>query len=72
MGGRNREEALRAFPILKFFAFDHLPEGDLQTVSKWFCDLAFTLGETFPETAETSAALRKLLEAKDCAVRARL
>jgi hypothetical protein len=72
MGGRSREEALEAFPILKFFAYEHLPEGDLQTVSSWFCDLAFRLGETFPVNAETSAALRKLLEAKDCAVRARI
>lgn len=54
--------------ILKFFAYDHLPEH-LQKISKPFCDLAHEVaaGSSNPET---TAALRKLLEAKDAAVRA--
>lgn len=59
------------YPILAFFAFEHLPEP-LQEVSRPFCELAVTMAETLPQTAETSAGLRKLLEAKDCAVRSAL
>lgn len=58
-------------PILKFFAYSHLPEH-LQEVSKPFGDLAFHLAETLPPGPETTTALRKLLESKDCAVRASL
>ena len=55
-------------PILKFFAFSHLPPF-LQAVSKPFADLAIALVATTPPGAEQSAGLRKLLEAKDCFVR---
>lgn len=58
-------------PILKYFAFEHLP-AHLQEVSKPFCELARQMHETLPSCVETDAGLRKLLEAKDCAVRARL
>lgn len=56
-------------PIMKFFAYEHLPER-LQVVSKPIGDLARQMSETLPESAEKSAGLRKLLEAKDCLVRA--
>lgn len=56
-------------PIMKYFAYAHLPEK-LQAVSKPFGDLANQLDETLPNGAEKSAGLRKLLEAKDCMVRA--
>ncbi len=56
--------------IMQFFAFDHLPEH-LQAVSKPFAELAETI-HLLPRNAERSVALRKLLEAKDAAVRARL
>jgi hypothetical protein len=59
------------YPILKFFAWTHLPPH-LQEVSKPFGDLAVLMIETLPRCAETAAGLRKLLEAKDCAVRAKL
>lgn len=59
----------RTYPILKFFKYAHLP-GRLQEVSKPFCDLAHKMAEELPPCDETSAGLRKLLEAKDCAVRA--
>mgnify|MGYP006349697699 FL=1 len=57
--------------IMRFFKYDHLPEK-MQAVSKPFCELADKLVLTMPESAELSVALRKLLEAKDAAVRASL
>lgn len=59
-------------PILRYFAFDHLPEGPVRTTSKGFAALAFVLAEHLPDGAEKSTSLRKLLEAKDAAVRAAL
>jgi hypothetical protein len=61
----------RAEPMLQFFEFKHLP-ADLQTVSAPFHDLAIELVDTLPRNPERTVALRKLLEAKDCAVRAAL
>jgi ATP-dependent Clp protease ATP-binding subunit ClpA len=58
-------------PLLQFFAYEHLPEH-LKEHSKAFGDLARRLVETLPRNPERTMALRKLLEAKDCAVRARL
>lgn len=56
--------------ITQFFAFGHLPPH-LQEVSKPFSELAdFIL--TLPRNPERTVALRKLLEAKDAAVRAKL
>ncbi len=58
-------------PILKFFRYDHLP-AHLQSASAPFHALAHSLVSTTPRNAERSVALRKLLEAKDAAVRALL
>jgi hypothetical protein len=58
-------------PIMKYFEFSHLP-ATLQEVSKPICELAQGFDASLPEGAEKSASLRKLLEAKDCFVRARL
>lgn len=70
--------------ILQFFAYAHLPPH-LAMVSKPFCDLAhaLVLGDNaaeagtattghgpLPRNPERTVALRKLLEAKDAAVRA--
>ena len=56
--------------IMKYFTFIHLP-ANLQAVSKPFSELAeFVL--TLSPCAERTVALRKLLEAKDAAVRASL
>jgi hypothetical protein len=55
-------------PLLQFFGYSHLP-AHLQAASKGFCDLAQQLLE-LPSNPERTVALRKLLEAKDCAVRA--
>lgn len=57
--------------VLKFFHYSHLPPS-LQTRSKPFCDLARRIVDTTPRNAERTVALRKLLEAKDAAVRAGL
>ena len=67
--------------VLQFFKYKHLP-AHLQAVSKPFCDLAHAMAEgdgpesgtvTFglilPDNPEKTVALRKLLEAKDAAVR---
>lgn len=58
-------------PMLQFFAYDHLP-ASLQFVSQKFYFLAIQLIEMLPRNPERTVALRKLLEAKDCAVRASL
>lgn len=70
--------------IMQFFAYEHLPPK-LQAISKPFCELARAIvgepaGEplvtglagALPRNAERTVALRKLLEAKDAAVRALL
>jgi len=59
------------YPILQYFAFGHLPEP-LREVARPFCELAHRLAATLPGCPETAAGLRKLLEAKDCFVRAAL
>lgn len=56
-------------PILQFFGYDHL-RPPLQDVSRPFCELARKIVETLPRNPERTVALRKLLEAKDAAVRA--
>jgi hypothetical protein len=56
-------------PLLQFFAFGHLSDR-LQLVSKPFHDLAHLIATTLPRNPERTVSLRKLLEAKDCAVRA--
>lgn len=69
--------------IMQFFAYEHLPPM-LQDVSRPFCELAKSLvGQDaddrqsgipamVPQNPERTVALRKLLEAKDAAVRALL
>lgn len=56
--------------ILTHFTYAHLPQH-LQEVSKPYCDLANTLARAL-DGPEVTVALRKLLESKDCAVRARI
>lgn len=58
-------------PILQFFEYGHLPDH-LQQVSAPFGVLANMIVATLPRNPERSVALRKLLEAKDAAVRALL
>lgn len=63
------DEQVAADPILRYFHWAHLPEK-LANVSRPFCDLARGIVLDLPRNAERSVALRKLLEAKDAAVRA--
>ena len=78
-------EAIKQTPpehILQFFSYEHLPPH-LQAVSRPFCELARQIVEPsevtgaappnqfpLPRNPERTVALRKLLEAKDAAVRA--
>lgn len=55
-------------PMLQFFEYAHLPIV-LKAISKPFSDLAAEMVATLPGNPERSMGLRKLLEAKDCAVR---
>ncbi|MEU8195217.1 hypothetical protein AB0C10_15700 [Microbispora amethystogenes] len=55
--------------IARFFAWDHLPPH-LQAVSRPVGELAQHMLDTLPSSDELAAGLRKLLEAKDCLVRA--
>lgn len=57
--------------IARYFAYDHLPPH-LQEVSKPCGDLAEQMIGILPDGPELTAGLRKLLEAKDCLVRAAL
>lgn len=58
-------------PILRFFRYEHLPLN-LQERLKEFYQFAHHINKGLPESAEKSAGLRKLLEAKDCFMRAAL
>lgn len=57
--------------MLKWFKYDHLP-ALLQATSKPFCLLAEQIASDLQPGPERTVALRKLLEAKDAAVRAAL
>lgn len=68
------EAAATAAPpehIAQFFSYSHLPPH-LQDVSRPFSDLAQGIIAGLPRNPERTVALRKLLEAKDAAVRALL
>jgi len=56
-------------PIMQFFEYMHLP-AHLHSVSYQFHSLAVNVIEMLPRNSERTVALRKLLEAKDAAVRA--
>lgn len=57
--------------LLQFFETSHLRE-DLRTTSEPFHVLAQLIVDTLPDNEQRTRALHKLLEAKDCAVRAAL
>lgn len=56
---------------MKFFDYQHLPEH-LQEISKPVGDLARQMDEALKPGREKAAGMRKLIEAKDCFVRAKL
>lgn len=62
------------FPILEYFEYEHLPTGLTQDIAK---SMEYTANYVMEELTkpgcnhqEIAAGLRKLLEAKDCFVRA--
>lgn len=57
--------------IMQYFTYSHLPEK-LQKVSAPLGKIAQEFFESLPDGEEKDAGLRKLLEAKDCFVRAAL
>lgn len=57
--------------LMQFFAWEHLP-AHLQGISRPFGQLAASMVAQVQPCAERTVMLRKLLEAKDCAVRAAL
>ena len=57
--------------LLRFFDYGHL-DHELYEVAEQFQVFAERMANDLPENAETTAALRKLLEAKDCCIRAAL
>ena len=57
--------------MMKWFEFGHLPD-ELKVVSSFFWDTACRLVATVDAGPERTVALRKLLEAKDAAIRAKL
>lgn len=66
-----RKQPMPEERMLKWFEFSHLPEH-LQAVSRPFGELANQLCEVIEPGPERTIALRKMLEAKDAAVRAKL
>jgi len=69
MGLESRHPAIRQ--IARYFTYDHLPEP-LQSISAPCAQLAEDMIELLPDGPELTTGLRKLLEAKDCFVRAAL
>lgn len=57
--------------VAQFFASDHLSPS-LQPFADWCTDVATSVILALPDSPELTAGLRKLLEAKDCFVRAAL
>ena len=60
-----------ADPMLQFFTGEDLSER-LEFVAKPFCDLAVWIVATLPRNPERTVTLRKLVEAMDAALRARI
>lgn len=58
--------------IAQYFAYDHLPLGPLRSASARCEELASAMITMLPDGPELTAGLRRLLEAKDCFVRAAL
>jgi hypothetical protein len=63
-----RSPAAEREPLLQFFTTAHLRE-DLRPIADAFGELAREIAATLPRNPERTVALRKLLEAKDCAAR---
>lgn len=58
--------------LARFFSWEHLGRDDLRLISEQCCRLAERMIQDLSDSPELAAGLRKLLEAKDCFVRAAL
>lgn len=58
--------------IVQFFSWAHLADEEMRSLAARFADLAQQMVDRLPQNPERTAMLRKLLEAKDCAVRAHI
>jgi hypothetical protein len=56
--------------IAQWFGYSHLPDGAPRRMSAEVAELAEWVITELPDSPELTAGLRKLLEAKDCFVRA--
>lgn len=57
--------------IMRWFRYEHL-RGSPAEVAMRLEDVAYSLVRDLPDSPELTAGLRKLLEAKDCFVRAQI
>lgn len=64
--------AITRHPLRRFFTYVHLKDENLRNVSLNFHTLAAHLDSQLPDGTEKDEGMRKLLEAKDCFVRAAL
>jgi hypothetical protein len=58
--------------LIRYFEFEHLPEGNLRKVSEEFYELAHYMDAILPNGIMKSSMMVELLKAKDAAVRAAL
>lgn len=56
--------------LLQFFRHDHIQNMDAKNVVTAFATLAEDLAANLPFNSESTIAMRKLMEAKEAAVRA--
>lgn len=69
MGLKQNQALIEKYPILIHFQYNHMEEGPARSTTAVFNTLAWKLAKTLPQNAETSTALRKLLEGLDAALR---
>ena len=56
--------------IMQWFSYEHLPAGTPRHVSAMCAAMAGELLRELPDNPELTVGLRKIMEAKDCFVRA--
>jgi hypothetical protein len=65
------DDDIQREPMLQLFKYKHLRDEIMRATSRHFCALARQIS-TLPRNPERTASLRKLREAKDCAITALL
>lgn len=71
-GALTNEPERSQHQLLRYFEWQHLGSENLRKVSRQFKDMATYIDWVLPNGSEKTVALRKLLEAKDAAVRSAL